>query len=72
MNVSRQDFEYMKEGIIRDVLTILVEERGLAVPQAFALLYNSQTFQKLESPATGLYFQSPRYVLSFLDSEKTD
>lgn len=69
MNVSTTDFEYMKESIVRDILTILVEERGLSIADAFALLYNSETFSKLSTPATGLYFQSPRYVLSYLDAE---
>lgn len=69
MNISQEDFEYMKEGVIRDMLTILVEERGKTMAQAFDIVYNSETLKKLESPATGLYFQSPRYVLSFLDTE---
>ncbi|MBP9994775.1 MAG: hypothetical protein KBT67_07555 [bacterium] len=69
MNVSKEDFEYMKECAIRDILVILVEERGLSIQQAFNILYNSKTFQKLESPKTGFFFQSPRYILSYLDSE---
>lgn len=70
MNVSKDDFEYMKECVIRDILAILVEERGKTIAQAFEILYSSQTLKKLESPDTGLYFQSPRYVLSYLDAEK--
>lgn len=69
MNVSTADFEYMKESLVRDILTILVEERGLSLPDAFARLYNSDTFVKMSTPKTGLYFQSPRYVLSYLDAE---
>lgn len=69
MNVTKEDFEYMKNCLTRDILGILVEERGLDLSQAFDLLYNSALFQKLETPQSGLYFQSPRYVLSYLDSE---
>ena len=69
MNVTKEDFEYMKNCLTRDILDILVEERGLDLSQAFDLLYNSALFQKLETPKSGLYFQSPRYVLSYLDSE---
>lgn len=69
MNVSQSDFEYLKECLIRDILVILVEERGLCLADAFAQLYNSRTFIKICTPATGLYFQSPRYVLSYLDTE---
>ena len=69
MNVNNEDFEFMKECAIRDILIILVEERGLSIQQAFNIFYNSKTFLKLESPETGLFFQSPRYILSYLDSE---
>lgn len=70
MNVSPTDFEYMKESLVSDMLTILVEERGMSLNDAFARLYNSDTFSKMSTPSTGLYFQSPRYVLSYLDTEK--
>lgn len=69
MNISLTDFEYMKECLARDILTILVEERGLSLADAFARLYDSETFSKMSTPATGLYFQSPRYVLSYIDAE---
>lgn len=69
MNVTKEDFEYMKNGLVRDILTILVEERGKGISEAFDMLYNSDTFRKLETPESGLFFQSPRYVLSYLDSE---
>ena len=69
MNVTNEDFEYMKNCLIRDILAILVEERGKDISQAFDILYNSATFPKLETPKSGLFFQSPRYVLSYIDSE---
>lgn len=69
MNVSRSDFEFMKECIIRDIVTILVEEKGMSVSSALEYFYNSNTFNKLDNPDTGLFFQSPRYVLSYLLSE---
>lgn len=66
MNVSQSDFEFMKECLCRDIITILVEEKGMTLTDAFDLFYNSDTCSKIEDPATGLYFQSPRYVLSYL------
>ena len=67
MNVSQKDFEYMKESLLREMLTILVEERGMTIPQAFDKLYQSGLVQKIENPKSGLFFQSPRYVLSYLE-----
>jgi len=66
MNVSQKDFEYMKEVLIREMLTILVEEYHMTIPQAFEKLYTSDLLKKIENPKTGLFFQSPRYVLSEL------
>ena len=66
MNVSQSDFEFMKECLSRDIIAILVEEMGMSLPTAFDLFYNSDTYSKLSDPNTGLFFQSPRYVLSYL------
>ena len=66
MNVSQSDFEFMKECLSRDIIAILVEEKGMSLPNAFDLFYNSDTYCKLSDPNTGLFFQSPRYVLSYL------
>ena len=70
MNVSQSDFEFMKDCLIRDIIAILVEEKGMSLPAAFDLFYNSDTYSKLSDPETGLFFQSPRYVLSYLLSSQ--
>lgn len=43
----------------------------MTIATAFETLYNSDTYQKMLNPAFGLYFQSPRYMLSYLDKEQT-
>lgn len=42
---------------------------GLALPKLLIFLYNSATYEKLINPTTGLYFQSSKYVYSFLKKE---
>lgn len=69
--MNKIDFEFMTNCLTRDVLDILVEERDMSLSAAFDTLYNSETYEKLMNPASGLYFQSPRYVLSYLDKELT-
>lgn len=69
MKVSQEDFEYMLECQERDIATILVEEQGMTIHKALDLLYTSRTYSLLHNPATGLYFQSPRYVYSLLQDE---
>ena len=69
MKVSQLDFEYMLECQERDIATILVEEQCMSIHKALDILYTSKTYSLLHNPATGLYFQSPRYVYSLLKEE---
>ncbi len=69
MNVSQVEFQNMKEDIVKDMISRLMEERGLSMQGAFDKVYNSRLFEKLSDPKTGLYFQSSGYVYSYLLDE---
>ncbi len=69
MNVSQAEFQNMKEEIVKDMISRLMDEQGLTMQQAFDVVYTSRLFEKLDNPATGLYFQSSGYVYSFLQDE---
>ena len=69
MNVSQAEFQNMKEEIVKDLISRLIEERGLTMQEAFDKVYNSRLFEKLNDPKTGLYFQSSGYVYSYLQDE---
>ncbi len=69
MNVSQAEFQNMKEEIVKDLIARLMDERGLSMQEAFDLVYNSQLFEKLNDPKTGLFFQSSGYVYSYLQEE---
>ena len=69
MNVSQAEFQNMKEDIVKDLISRLMEERGLTIQEAFDKVYNSRLFEKLNDPKTGLYFQSSGYVYSYLQEE---
>ena len=69
MNVTDKDFQYMLECMERDLATLLVEKRGMTIRQALCVLYDSETYRLLQISYTGLYFQSPLYVYSFLQEE---
>lgn len=69
MNVSASEFEYMKEGLVKDMAMLLIEERGMSMADALDTIYLSDTYAKLSEPATRLYYQSARYVLSYIISE---
>lgn len=65
------DFKYMTEAIAADLADMLTKEFGMTVPETLDTLYNSVTYERLIDPRTGLYFQSSRYVYSFLKNELT-
>lgn len=63
------DFKYMVECMERDIIVMLMEKHDMTMPEALDTFYNSETNEKLNDKRTGLYFQSPGYVYSFLDNE---
>lgn len=63
------DFDYMLEGMTRDLAVMLMERRKMPMTDALDTLYNSETYEKLSDPRSGLYFQTPGYVYDFLDKE---
>ena len=69
MNVSQAEYQNMKEDIVKDIISRLMDERGLTMQEAFHTVYTSRLFEKLNDPKTGLYFQSSGYVYSFLAEE---
>ena len=65
------DIDYMNECTTRDLALMLIEEYHITLPEALTILYNSETFQKLQDKKTGLYYQSPVYVYDYLKRELT-
>ena len=64
--------EQMKLDMVKRLALLLMDEDPqLTIEQALATVINSETYQRLQRDATGLYYQSPRYVYSFLKSELT-
>ena len=62
--------EQMKLDMVKHLaLRLMDEQPQLTMEQALATVINSDTYQRLQRDATGLYHQSPGYVYSFLDSE---
>lgn len=69
MKVTPAEFQNMKEEIVKDIISRLMDERNLPMQKAFDVVYTSRLFEKLSDPNTGLYFQSSGYVYSFLIDE---
>ena len=63
------DIQYMNECMMRDITMMIIEKYNVSLAEALDLVYNSETYMKLQDPRTGLYFQSPVYVFDFLQKE---
>lgn len=64
--------EFLVEGIVSDMTKWLMEERSVSLQEALGLIYNSQTFEKIQDSATGLYSESSAYNYDLLVSELTN
>ncbi len=69
MNVTLAEFQYLKETLSKDLIAMLMEKRSMGMEEAFRWYYNSDIFKKISDPETGLFFQSPGYVYSYLEEE---
>lgn len=60
----------MKADLVKNLAILLMNEnKEMKIDEALAIVFNSDTYQKIMNEKAGLYFQSPRYVFSFLESE---
>lgn len=64
------DSEILKIDMIKELALLLMNDNpDQSMEQALHTVINSDTYQRLMNDATHLYYQSPRYVYSFLDNE---
>ena len=57
----------MKADLVKNLAILLMNEnKEMKIDEALAIVFNSDTYQKIMNDKAGLYFQSPRYVFSFL------
>ena len=61
--------EFLIEGIVSDIANWLIEERSMTLQKALDTIYNSQFFEKLQNPSTGLCTESSAYNYELLVSE---
>lgn len=60
----------MKMDMVKNLALLLMEkDPSLSMEQALSAVFNSETYQKMMDEKTRLYYQSSRYVFSFLEAE---
>jgi hypothetical protein len=64
------EIDEMKADLVKNLAILLMEEnKNLSTSEALSAIFNSDTYQKIMDDKAGLYYQSPRYVYSFLNNE---
>lgn len=64
------DRDIMKLDMFKNLAALLIEQDNkLSMEQALSIVFNSDTYQRVMNDKTHLFYQSPRYVFSFLDQE---
>ena len=69
MTVTKEDFQYMVEATVSDLVRMLMEQTGASMSEAFDKVYGSETYRALSDPQSTYYYQSPGYVYEQLQSE---
>lgn len=69
MNVSEQEYKWMVEQVVSDMIDMLIDREGYEFAHAFETVYASDTYQALLNPKTNLFSQSSGYVYAFLETE---
>lgn len=61
--------QLLKDELSVEIAGLLMDDYKYSPEEAIDVLYTSETFDRLQDDATGLYYQSPGYVYSFLQNE---
>ena len=68
--IEQNEREQMKLDMTKNLAVLLMEENSsLTMEQALSIVLNSDTYLRLQREETRLFYQSPRYVYSFLQAE---
>ncbi len=60
---------FMIEEIAKEMVLLLMEEKGMTMHEALHTLYTSDTYMRLVETENQLYTQSTGYVYEYLETE---
>lgn len=56
-----KNFQFLLEAISTDIIGWLMRDNSISLSEAISTWYNSETFEKVSEPKTGMYIESPAY-----------
>ena len=63
------DQKFLIDGIISDIALYLVEDKGVTVGEALAIIYQSEFYEQLNNIDTELYLRGSLYNYHYLCQE---
>ncbi len=60
---------FMIEEVSKEIVLLLIEEKGMSMREALHTLYTSDTYARLSDTDNGLYAQSTAYIYEYLEAE---
>lgn len=69
MKQYNNEIEFIINCDVEKIVSLLQEDYGMTILDAFDTIYNSKIYKKLIDTETGLYIQSPLYIYEYLKEE---
>ena len=66
IELTNEQIDMMKEDICAELIVLLMKGRHYTMSETIDMLYNSDTYNRIQDQSTGLYYQSPGYSYAFL------
>lgn len=65
--MKRSEFEFIVNHQVEKMVEFLIEDYDMPIKDAFARVYSSDVYLKLQNKRSGLYRYSPAYTYQFLN-----
>ena len=72
MALEKKQINFIIDCDVEEIVSLLQEDYGMKILDAFNTVYNSNIYKKLIDTETGLYIQSPLYIYEYLKEETNE
>lgn len=69
MALEKKQINFIIDCDVEEIVSLLQEDYGMKILDAFNTVYNSNIYKKLIDTETGLYIKSPLYIYEYLKEE---
>ena len=69
MALEKKQINFIIDCDVEEIVSLLQEDYGMKILDAFNIVYNSNIYKKLIDTETGLYIQRPLYIYEYLKEE---